>query len=87
MFLSFKTIHRTLFLSSKTYLQDDLAVSDDSDDEDKDKGHKVQPKQEPVDPDDPMAFWGENHHQGPKKFKENIFACGKNLVLLSIWIG
>ena len=54
--MSSKTIHLTLSLSSKTCLQDDLAVSDDSDDEDKDKGHKVQPKQEPVDPDDPMAF-------------------------------
>merc|ERR1712226_865418 len=39
---------------SDDHLQDDLAVSDDSEDEDKVQGH--QPKQEPIDPDDPMAF-------------------------------
>jgi len=36
------------------HLQDDLAVSDDSEDEDKVQGHQT--KQEPLDEDDPMAF-------------------------------
>jgi len=36
------------------HLQDDLAVSDDSEDEDKVQGHQT--KQEPPDEDDPMAF-------------------------------
>ena len=36
------------------FFQDDLAVSDDSEDEDKMQGHQT--KQEPPDEDDPMAF-------------------------------
>ena len=45
------------FFKNLNRFQDDLAVSDDSDDEDKGQGHQT--KQEPPDEDDPMAFWDE----------------------------